>query len=130
MDVSIGKDAASTAQSKLFAGRISSASRSADESVPEVAAREMESLFATILVAELRKGLGEGFFGEGAGADTFNGWFDEQLGASIASRGSLGLADQVRESIIREQSAARDEEARHEAQQGGSDESRKGAAIR
>jgi len=117
MELSFEKAAGSSARLDKFAGRISRMSRSADDTAPEVAAREMEALFATMLVSELRKGLGEGgFFGAGAGADTFNGWFDEQIGASLASRGSLGLADQVRESIIREQGAARAEEERLAAQ--------------
>ncbi len=112
MELSFEKAAGDSARLDRFAGRISRMSRSADDSAPAVAAREMESLFATMLVSELRKGLGEGFFGDGAGADTFNGWFDEQIGASLASRGSLGLADQIRESIIREQGAAKAEEKR------------------
>lgn len=116
MELSFEKAAATSARLDRFAGRVSRMARSADDTAPEVAAREMEALFATMLVAELRKGLGEGFFGDGAGADTFNGWFDEQIGTSIASRGSLGLADQIRESIIREQGAARAEEERLGAQ--------------
>lgn len=102
----------------LSAGRISKLSAGGSDQA-EVAAQEFESLFATLLVTELRKGLGDGFFGEGPGADTFNGWFDEQLGASIASRGSLGLADQVREAIASEQAAATaaQEEKQQEKQQ-------------
>lgn len=96
----------------MMAGRVSRVASGSDEGTPETVAREMESLFATMLVSELRKGLGEGFFGGGAGADTFNGWFDEQIGASLASRSSLGLADQIRESIVREQAAAAAEKAR------------------
>lgn len=88
----------------LLQGRVSHlGGKSGSE--PEVVAREMESLFATVLVKEMRKGLGEGFFGSGPGADTFAGWFDEQLGASIASRGSLGLADTVAEALVRQRAA-------------------------
>ena len=89
----------------LTNGRISRMGNGNGESEPAAVAREMESLFATLLVTELRKGLGEGFFGSGPGSDTFNGWFDEQIGASLASRSSLGLADQIQESILREQKA-------------------------
>jgi len=89
----------------LTNGRISRIENGSDESEPAAVAREMESLFATLLVTELRKGLGEGFFGSGPGADTFNGWFDEQIGSSLASRSSLGLADQIQDSILREQQA-------------------------
>ena len=104
--------ARSAGMNDMMAGRVSRVASGSDEGTPETVAREMESLFATMLVSELRKGLGEGFFGGGAGADTFNGWFDEQIGASLASRSSLGLADQIRESIVREQAAAAAEKAR------------------
>ncbi len=108
--------ARSAGMNDMMAGRISRVAAGADEGTPETVAREMESLFATMLVSELRKGLGEGFFGGGAGADTFNGWFDEQIGASLASRSSLGLADQIRESIMREQAAAAAEQARESSE--------------
>lgn len=103
---------AERAASVLGKGRISRSAAGKDASEAEVAAKEMESLFATLMVAELRKGLGEGFFGEGPGADTFNGWFDEQLGASLASRGSLGLGEQIKEAIVRETGARSEEQAR------------------
>ena len=110
--------ARSAGMNDMMAGRVSRVAAGSDEGTPETVAREMESLFATMLVSELRKGLGEGFFGGGAGADTFNGWFDEQIGASLASRSSLGLADQIRESIVREQAAAAAEQARKAAGSG------------
>ncbi len=96
---------ASRVTGNLTNGRISRVGNGNGESEPAAVAREMESLFATLLVTELRKGLGEGFFGSGPGADTFNGWFDEQIGASLASRSSLGLADQIQDSITRQQQA-------------------------
>ncbi|MDG1050425.1 MAG: rod-binding protein [Planctomycetota bacterium] len=107
------------ARNGLMSGRISRVDRGAD--APDVAAKEMESLFATLLVTEMRKGLGEGFFGTGKGADTFNGWFDEQLGASIAQQGNLGIGEQVKESIIRQQAAkaAQAAEAAGEGADGG-----------
>ena len=37
-------------------------------------AKKFEELIATMLIKELRKGLSEGFFGDGPGSDTFNGW--------------------------------------------------------
>jgi flagellar protein FlgJ len=55
------------------------------------AAREFEKLFATLLVKELRRGLPEGFFGKGAGADVYEGWLDEHLGAALSEGRGLGL---------------------------------------
>ena len=114
MEIHAESTSALTARTDLMTGRISRVERGAD--APDVAAREMESLFATLLVSEMRKGLGEGFFGTGKGADTFNGWCDEQLGASIADQGDLGIGEQIRESIIRQQAAAAEEAARLEAE--------------
>jgi Rod binding domain-containing protein len=61
------------------------------------AGRELEALFATMLVKELRRSLpGEGFFPEGPGADTYNAWFDEHLGRTLAANGFLELAGMVK----------------------------------
>lgn len=114
--VSFGKIAQRNMASDLLTGRVSRVAADADESEPATVAREMESLFATMLVTEMRKGLGEGFFGSGPGADTFNGWFDEQIGSSLASRSSLGLADQIQESIVREHEA-KEAEAKRKAEE-------------
>ncbi len=111
--------AAAPARNDLMNGRISRVQNGAQgEGEPEMVAREIESLFATLLVSEMRKGLGDGFFGGGAGSDTFNGWFDEEIGASLSSRGSLGLADAVHEALIREK-AATDAEALRKAKEAG-----------
>jgi Rod binding domain-containing protein len=62
-------------------------------------ARKFEELFASILVKELRKGLPQGFFGQGAGADVFEGWLDEHIGRSIASGRGLGIASIVQREL-------------------------------
>ena len=66
------------------------------------AGKKLEALFATILVKELRSTLpDEGFFGEGPGADVFNGWMDEFLGEQLAASGGLDLAGRVdRKSVV------------------------------
>ena len=59
--------------------------------------QQMEELFATMLVKELRKSLpNEGFFGKGKGADVFNGWMDDFLGRQLAQEGALDLAGRVK----------------------------------
>ncbi len=109
--------AAEPARQNLMNGRISRMDKSGgEESEPEMVAQEIESLFATLLVSEMRKGLGEGFFGEGAGSDTFNGWFDEEIGSSLSAHGSLGLAGDVHEALIREKAAKDAEALRHAAE--------------
>jgi Rod binding domain-containing protein len=67
--------------------------------------RQFETLFSVMLVRELRRSMPESPFGEGAGADVYEGWFDEHLGNSLAQRDSLGLAGMVKAAIGRAQSA-------------------------
>ena len=64
---------------------------------PAEAGRKLEALFATMLVKELRRSLpNEGFFGEGAGADIYNGWFDQHIADSLSASGALELAGMVK----------------------------------
>lgn len=65
------------------------------------AAQRFEELLATLLVKELRRALPDGLFGQGPGADVFEGWFDEHLGQSLARGGALGLAEIVQEGLVR-----------------------------
>ncbi|MFT7678153.1 MAG: Rod binding domain-containing protein [Planctomycetota bacterium] len=53
---------------------------------------ELEALFSTLLVKEMRQSLPKGMFGDGPGRDIFEGWFDEHLGRSLADGGALELA--------------------------------------
>ncbi len=69
------------------------------------AGEQMEELFATMLVKELRKSLpNEGFFGSGKGADVFNGWMDEFLGKQLADEGALDLAGRVKVALDEKES--------------------------
>ena len=72
-----------------------------------LAARELEKVFSTLLVKELRRGLGDGFFGGGAGSDTFESWLDEHLGESLARDGVLDLAGQVKVELDRANKGAK-----------------------
>jgi len=62
----------------------------------EETAQLFEALFATMLAREMRRGLSEGFFGGGAGADVYEGWLDEHVGQAIARSGDLGLVGMVK----------------------------------
>jgi len=68
-------------------------------------ARQFETLFSTLLVRELRRSMPQGIFGEGAGAEVYEGWFDEHLGNALAREDALGLAGMVKSSILRAQAA-------------------------
>jgi len=113
MDATSFERAASPVRQDLISSSISRMKSGGKDNEPEMVAKEIESLFATLLVSEMRKGLDGGFFGGGAGSDTFNGWFDEEIGSSMASRGSLGLADDVHEAIVKQKAAAEAEAQRH-----------------
>lgn len=71
--------------------RLESAQRELRRGDGSEAAREFERLFATLLVKEMRATLPDGFFGEGAGTDVFDGWFDEHLGTALSEGRGLGL---------------------------------------
>lgn len=69
------------------------------------AARKFETLIATLLVKELRRGLPEGFFGAGPGSDVYEGWLDERLGENLASSWKLDLAGMVKTSLDSKQAS-------------------------
>ncbi len=85
--------------------QVESARRAAETDV-DVAAKKFEELFATLLVKEMRKALPEGPFGQGPGADVYEGWFDEHVGAALARGGTLELAQVIRASLGAEPKSA------------------------
>jgi Rod binding domain-containing protein len=85
--------------------RLAVAREAASKDDPDQTARQFEALFATLLVREMRRAIPGGLFGKGAGADVFEGWFDDHVGQSLASREALGIGAMVRTSILREQAA-------------------------
>ncbi len=82
------------------------ARRTAENGRSEDAARQFETLFAMMLVRELRRAIPGGVFGQSAGADVYEGWFDEHLGQALGERDALGIAGLVRRSLASEQSDA------------------------
>ncbi len=90
------------------AGRLADAQRLAGQG-DRRAADKFESLLATQLIKEMRRGLDDGFFGSGAGADVFEGWLDEHLGDSLARSGALDLASAIRVSLGQKQVQQQDQ---------------------
>lgn len=88
-------------------GRLAGARRAAARGDAAETARQFEKVFAVMLVRELRRAMPEGPFGKGAGADVYEGWFDEHLGDALAEQDGLGLSGMVKAAIGRAQ-AARD----------------------
>ena len=91
--------------------RAQAAGRAAASGDTDAAAQRFEELLATQLVKELRRALPDGFFGGGPGADVYEGWLDEHLGASLARSGGLHLSDAIRASLGAKQAAAERGEA-------------------
>jgi Rod binding domain-containing protein len=63
------------------------------------AAQQLEGLFATMLVREMRRAVPEGFFGEGSHAEVYEGWLDEHVGSALARDGALHLAGMIRTNL-------------------------------
>ena len=101
----------------LHYARMDRARRAAQSDEVETAAKEMEGLFATMLVKELRSTLSAGLFGEGPGTDVFNGWFDDTLGKSLADSGALDLVGTLKAALGGGKAASEDGAARETEKQ-------------
>jgi len=82
------------------------AKRAAKKGDERETARQFETIFGVMLVRELRRAMPSGLFGEGAGADVYEGWFDEQLGRTLGERDALGIAGMVKTSMQQKNKAA------------------------
>jgi len=110
-------DRAMSAAAKVKAGANGKAGATEKARELDDAAKRFEELLSTMLVRELRRGVEQGFFGEGAGADVFEGWLDEHLGRSLAREGVFDLAQAVRISLGANQAAADAEKTGKESAQ-------------
>lgn len=62
-------------------------------SSPEAVARQVEGLFASLLIKEMRGSDREGGLFGGDSSDVLGGMFDQYMGQAIADAGGLGLRD-------------------------------------
>jgi len=81
--------------------RLDAAQSAAGRGDVKETARQLETLFAVMLVRELRRSMPAGPFGGGAGADIYEGWFDEHLGAALGAHDALGIAGLVKATLGR-----------------------------
>ena len=79
----------------------------------EEAAKQFESLLATVMIKEMRRGLKDGFFGSGAGSDVFEGWLDEHMGSALAATGALDVAGFIRVNMTNKAAAANEAQGGH-----------------
>jgi Rod binding domain-containing protein len=85
--------------------RVAGARRAADSGDATETAKQFETLFGVMLVRELRRSMPNGLFGDGPGADVYEGWFDEQLGSALAGRDALGISGMVKTALARAHAA-------------------------
>lgn len=105
MDISKATEIQATSAADALDRGLKGARDAASSGKTDDAAKAFEKMLATMLVHELSRGLTEGFFGDGPGADTFTGWFEEHMGEALGGGRGLGLAEQVRASLIQKQTA-------------------------
>lgn len=60
---------------------------------PDAVARQVEGLFASLLLKEMRGNGSEGGLFGGDSSDVLGGMFDQYMGQAIADAGGLGLRD-------------------------------------
>lgn len=89
-------------------GELASTTRQAASKATGTAAKvasDFESVFASLMLKEMRKTLQpESLFGDDSG-DVYGGMFDLFLGKQMAESGGFGLARMVREALEREGAA-------------------------
>ena len=73
------------------AARVRDARDSFESGRSAEATKGFEQIFARMLVREMRRGLQDGFFGSGPGADTYSAWLDEHLATELTRRDTLGI---------------------------------------
>jgi flagellar protein FlgJ len=67
---------------------------------PDEAAKQLEGMFMSLLLKEMRQSIGaeNGFAGDPS--DTIGGLFDQMMGDHLAAAGGLGIADSIRGSLL------------------------------
>jgi hypothetical protein len=101
MDFTSGNEIQVSAAADAFDKTLAAAKRAADGGKTKEAGQAIEKLLATMLVREMTRTLPNGFFGDGPGADTFNGWLEDHLGGALAEGQALGLSEAVQAALIR-----------------------------
>ena len=61
----------------------------------EEAAEQLECVFMSLLVKEMRQSLPEGLFGGGPGSSVYEGLFDEHLAQQLCDGGGTGLREAI-----------------------------------
>ncbi len=75
----------------------------------EESAKEFEAIFLSEMVKPMFEGIeSEGMFGGGKGEEVFRGILIQEYGKMLSETGRIGIADSVKEELIRIQAAAKE----------------------
>lgn len=96
-----GQDAAAKT-----AKRLNTAMQDKDIKAAEEAAQDFEAMFVSEMMKPMFEGIEtDGQFGGGKGEEIFRGLLLEEYGKVMAQTGALGIADHVKQELIRMQAA-------------------------
>jgi Rod binding domain-containing protein len=85
---------------RLRAGAATSAKDAPGTADTAQTAKKLESVFATLLVKEMRRSLSDGFFGDGAAGDIYSGWLDDHVGDALADTDALHMREMIERSVL------------------------------
>lgn len=89
------------------AGKVKAAQGGINIEKAEAAAREFEAVFIAEMMKPMFEGIStDGEFGGGKGEEIFRGMLLQEYGKLISQTGSVGMADQVKDTMIRMQQEA------------------------
>ena len=72
-----------------------------DAQDPEKVAKDFESVFASMLLKEMRNTLEPGVLFSGDSGDVYGGLFDQFMGQHMSESGGLGLSNMIRQALSR-----------------------------
>ncbi|MCK5945548.1 MAG: rod-binding protein [Planctomycetes bacterium] len=101
----------------------------------EKVANQFEAVFVKTLVGALRStssigGEGGGMFGSGPGAETYAGWFDQNVADQLAKSGGIGIASALLTDMERHGELQPDSEAAQQLQRAAAKEQLTAATAR
>jgi flagellar protein FlgJ len=113
MDSSVSMPALSTptiSASDIASGRTGAAAKAGapkakvDDKAVDKAASEFEAQFVSQMLTQMWQGIEtDGYFGGGNGEEMFRGLMINEYGKKIAQSGQLGIADNVRNAMLKMQ---------------------------
>jgi len=119
-DTSIAMMQASQGQREVVASSIKNASRSKDEEQIDAVSKDFEAMFITEMMKPMFEGIKpDPMFGGGKTEEVFNGILLQEYGKMMAETGQIGIADNIKDQLIRLQEGSVEAKADNQTQQSG-----------